>query len=176
MDFMLEVMPLLRKGMKARLPEWLGYWFLDGGTVNHEGDIELGTLKAFTRTGDVVDAWSDDVVGAATRARTDWQIVRNGLSFSWALIALQAGKKVRRKCWRGKGKFLFLLQESVVPASVFIDETCRKLAEESDGAIECSATIRMFRPGKKGSHRATLTTGWVPQQDDMFADNWELAE
>jgi len=88
----------MRKGEKYRLPEMLGYVFLDGGIVNAAGEIEGGSFKNLTSRGTVVDLWSDKITAAYFMSRDDWKSV-NGLSFSWALAVMGAGKKVRRKSY-----------------------------------------------------------------------------
>jgi hypothetical protein len=158
-----EAKAMLREGYYVRLPEWLGYWYQE---------YESKPVMAFTRTGDKVPAWVDDYT-----KRDDWEMVYadKKLSFSWALCALKAGKKVRRTCWAGRGKYLWVLPSARIPVEWIKDEHLKSLAVADGGAVNCDGSIRMYKPSKNNSVSFVMT-GWVPQQDDMFADNWELAE
>ena len=43
-----------------------------------------------------------------------------------------------------------------------------RLAEANGGTVKCNDTIRMRAAD------GSVTTGWVPPQVDMFADDWEV--
>jgi hypothetical protein len=88
-----EAKKLLDAGKKVRLPEWTGYWFAENQDIGKPFEL---TIKAFTRTGDIVDAWVDKY-----KDRDDWEEVVSGLGFDFAVIALRAGKKVKRESWKG---------------------------------------------------------------------------
>jgi hypothetical protein len=81
-----DAITLMDQGTPVRLPEWTGFWYNDG-----KGP------KAFTRTGDIEDAW----IGMLwVISRNDWEVVEEGLGFDFAITALKAGKRVTRKGWK----------------------------------------------------------------------------
>lgn len=79
-----EAMKAITEGFKVRIPEWTGYWFRNGKDIS-----------VLTRTGDVINTpnFNNYVM------RDDWQIVTEGLGFDFAILALEAGKAVRRSNW-----------------------------------------------------------------------------
>lgn len=78
-----QALSLLESGKNVRLPEWLGYWVMDGH----------GAIKAVTKTGDVTDSWAALGQNSSWEAREDWEVAE-GLGFGWAISALKSGKKV----------------------------------------------------------------------------------
>lgn len=78
-----QALDWLRRGKKIKLPEWTGYWFL-------EGDF----IKVLTGDGDVLDTPHQHF-----QKRKDWQVTDGSLGFDWALRAMKNGKRVKRKSW-----------------------------------------------------------------------------
>lgn len=87
-----KAMQALTDGQKVRLPEWTGWW----------EKIGARTIIAFTRTGDRVPADTKKYA-----SRDDWEIADGSLGFDWAILALKAGKKVRKKNWHA-GDYVYL--------------------------------------------------------------------
>lgn len=165
-----EAVTALGNGFKVRLPEWTGYWFKDEENI-----------KSFTRTGDVVDAWTHR---ADMHNRKDWQIVTEGLGFDFAILALKSGKLVARKGWNGKGMFIFmrpgdtLTKDLVInvvkslPASLkeyFADDAWRNNHEE-EGSKPVAFTPYLCMKAADG----TIVNGWLASQTDMLATDWEV--
>lgn len=92
------------------------------------------------------------------------------MGFGDAIRALKAGKKVRRKNWDCVGAFLWLKPATNVKAEWCKDPMLKDLAEKAGGEIPASDTICMF------TAQHTILTGWIPQQSDMFADDWEVID
>ena len=94
------------------------------------------------------------------------------MDFSWALSALKAGLKVTRTDW-SKRRYLWLKPATRVPADWCKDPVLKKLAEQyaEEGGIPASATISTAWVERTGFWR--ITTGWNPQQEDMFAEDWQ---
>lgn len=93
-----------------------------------------------------------------------------GMTFGLAIIALKAGKKVRRKSWDCVGAFLWLKPATNVKAEWCKDPMLKDLAEKAGGEIPASDTICMF------TAQRTVLTGWIPQQSDIFAEDWEVID
>jgi hypothetical protein len=79
-----EALSVLRDGGKVRLPEWTGYWFMENGKI-----------KVFTRTGDILETPNFDNYSM----RQDWVVADDKLGFDFVILALKAGKSVRKKAW-----------------------------------------------------------------------------
>lgn len=91
------------------------------------------------------------------------------MNFGQAIEALKEGKKVARKCWNGKGMYLWL-----VPASFVKKEWCRDKGllgaiGEKDG-ITCNGHIRMYCAD------GSITSGWAPSQVDILAEDWIIVD
>lgn len=92
------------------------------------------------------------------------------MDFSWALSALKAGLKVTRSHW--KTGFLWRKPAARVQPDWCHDPVLKQLAEQQEGGIPASATISACF--KDFNDAWTVTTGWVPQQFDLFADDWQV--
>lgn len=90
------------------------------------------------------------------------------MDFSWALSALKAGLKVTRKHWKNN-QFLWLKPAVRVEAAWCHDPVLKKLAEQQDGV---PATPAISVADKDVDGTWIITTGWIPQQYDLFADDW----
>ena len=96
-----------------------------------------------------------------------WQQLET-MDFGDALKALKAGARVRRKNWDCVGAFLWLKPATNVKAEWCKDTLLKELAEKAGGEIPASDTICMF------TAQHSILTGWIPQQSDMFAEDWEV--
>lgn len=91
------------------------------------------------------------------------------MDFSWALSALKAGLKVTRSHW--KTGFLWCKPAARVQPDWCKDPVLKQLAEQ-EGGIPATSTISACF--KDFNDAWTVTTGWVPQQFDLFADDWQV--
>lgn len=90
------------------------------------------------------------------------------MNFAWALAELQLGFKVTRKHWKNN-QFLWLKPAVRVEAAWCHDPVLKKLAEQQDGV---PATPAISVADKDVDGTWIITTGWIPQQYDLFADDW----
>jgi hypothetical protein len=74
-------------------------------------------------------------------------------SYSVALVKVKGGQRVRRADWKAEGKYIVL-----IPAGSAMFK-----------GVNMQNCIGLKTPGK-------MQPGYVPQQDDMLAEDWELAE
>lgn len=89
----------------------------------------------------------------------------DALSFGHALVALQAGKRVARAGWNGKGMFLYL-----VPGSQFTVNRLPLLGIYPEGTvINYHAHIDM-----KTANGDCVP--WLASQTDMLANDWTVIE
>lgn len=91
------------------------------------------------------------------------------MDFAWALSALKAGLKVTRSHW--KTGFLWRKPAVRVEADWCHDPVLKALAEK-EGGVPATSTISCCFKDVAGVW--TVTTGWVPQQFDLFADDWKI--
>ena len=90
------------------------------------------------------------------------------MNFGEALENLKDGYKVARKGWNGKGMFIYLTQERVVPYSKADLETQKAYIAHDKSTVTYRAHINM---------RATdgsIVVGWLASQTDMLSDDWEI--
>ena len=90
------------------------------------------------------------------------------MDFAWTINALKAGFKVTRISWKNS-RFLWLKSAATIEPSWCKDPVLKDLAEKADG-IPATATISVCAETSEGVW--VVTTGWVPQQYDLFADDW----
>lgn len=85
---------------------------------------------------------------------------------------MKAGGKVARKGWNGKGMFLYLTGNSIVPFDKMHFAARTYITAES--TRRSSAYINPHIDMKAAD--GTITIGWAPSQVDMLAEDWEVAE
>lgn len=90
------------------------------------------------------------------------------MDFVWALNALKAGRMVTCKDWKNR-RFLWLKPAVRVEAGWCHDPVLKELAEQA-GGIAATPTISTCFKDPGGAWM--ISTGWVPQQEDLFAENW----
>lgn len=94
-----------------------------------------------------------------------------GMSFSWALIQMKYGLKVRRTGWNGKGMWVCLGKgQTSLPAEKFWNVHTRAFAEANGGFADVLPYIIMKTADNK------VLMGWLASQTDMLAEDWDLAE
>lgn len=118
--------------------------YLDGGQANHpdhEGYI----------------SWSPMPVFANAYRRVD------GMTFGQAIEAMNAGHKVARSGWNGKGMFLFIAHE--------IDFVTKAvLGPVADDAGDVLPSVVMY------TATGEFVVGWLASQTDMLAEDWRIVE
>ena len=146
--------------------------------------IELGGVPHDCMAGDYLVANGDgslvvvgrDVFESIARPLPDG--VEPMMDFGDALRALQAGCRVARAGWNGKGMWLSLsaapsgngiaLARSV-PADAFWSANNRAYAEENGGFATVLPCITMK------TATGEILMGWLASQSDMLAKDWVLA-
>lgn len=145
-----QALEALEKGLKVKLPEWIGYWFK-----------KYGKILVHSRTGDTLETpFLDDY-----KNRTDWEITDGNRDFGGAIVALKAGKKVARKGWNGLGMFLYL-----VPGSTF------KVNREPLLSIYTEGTEINYRPHIDLKTADGSVATWSPSGSDALAEDWIIIE
>lgn len=118
----------------------------DGGEANHPQHV--GYIS-----------WTpDDVFQKSYRAV-------EGLSFSQALEAMKAGKKVARAGWNGKGMYLYLVGPGRYPPSTPAGEEIA--ATQSDQLVPYAPYIAMKTV-------QDYVVPWLASQTDLLIDDWEV--
>lgn len=131
-------------------PAEQGYFveYMDGGKPNHPNHV--GYVS-----------WSPkDVFEQAYKA--------NGhFSFSSALEALKAGRKVARSGWNGKDQYVVAqAQTTTTEASKIWNPHNKAHAEKIGGQIDVAPYCTLK------TAQDTLAMGWVPSTGDLFAEDW----
>lgn len=88
------------------------------------------------------------------------------MNFAWALAELKLGFKVTRKHWKNN-QFLWLTVRA--EADWCQDPVLKKLAEQQD-SVPAAPTISVADKDVDGTW--IITAGWLPQQYDLFAEDW----
>lgn len=122
--------------------------YLDGGKPNVEG-----------YTGYV--SWSPAEQFEAAYQPT------NAMSFGHALVALQAGQKVCRQGWNGKGMFLVFIPSTV--DAKLKEGTPYQVALESN-IVTINGHVDMYTADGK------MQPGWLASQTDMTANDWQITD
>ena len=94
--------------------------------------------------------------------------VVKGLTFSKALLDLQAGERLQREGWNGKNMWIALGAGSIaLPAEKFWNPHVRQFAESNGGTADVETYFIMK------TAQGTIQMGWVPSQADMLANDWQ---
>lgn len=175
-----EARKALYNNQKVRLPEWRGYWFLDG----------FDQVKALTKDGEILPAWAGGLgVGYGVESREDFEIA-NGLDFGWAITALKAGKLVTRAGWNGKGMFLFIRPSDKLPVDMIVHkvkslpnslkgyfaEKTNPYQREKEGSLDGSTEINFTAYICMKAADGSIVNGWLASQTDMLSEDWQLFE
>lgn len=129
--------------------------YLDGGKPNvagHEGYVSWSPKEQFEKAYQPVDA----------------------LSFGHALVALEAGKKVARSGWNGKGMFLYHVPANSYPAQTEAAKAywADKQPEQTDNnpkpiLVPYGAYIAMKTAQEN-------VVPWLASQTDVLAKDWQI--
>lgn len=95
------------------------------------------------------------------------------MTFGDALVMLEAGKKVARAGWNGKGMWLSLSGPGVryVPAASFWSKHNAEFAASNpDGTAPVLPSITMK------TATGEILIGWLASQADMLAKDWQVVE
>lgn len=89
------------------------------------------------------------------------------MNFGDAIKALKEGKRVRRAGWNGKGMWLCLMPDVVIPEGIVNGRTKQFVPT---GDLHVGAYIVMW------TAQGTWQPGWLASQPDMLSDDWEVVE
>jgi len=88
-------------------------------------------------------------------------------TFGFAIEKLKAGKKVRRQAWLESGMFITLQQGSTVDGELMRNKPANEYYKGKHCTIQSHIDLKAADD--------TYIVGWVPNQEDMLAEDWELA-
>ena len=153
----------LANGRKVKLSDWTGYWFMEDSKI-----------KVFTKTGDILDTPNID----RYKDRDDWEVTNGHMGFNFTILALKAGKQVRREQW---------LSDATRPRFVYmVTGTLVEFENLRGAARDAAVKATQWECGVQGSARqinshidavdyyGCLLIGWSPTQDDMLAEDWVI--
>lgn len=156
-----EVLEVMKKGAKVKLPSWGGYWYWDD---------DKKTIIMHTRDGEELDIRQTDrpEYTFSNVASDEWQVADEKncpelggvatFSFGDAIKYLKRGLKVSRKGWNGKGMYLFLADGEDLTSYL------------SEGDFECASSVCMK------TAQNTICVGWLASQADMLSEDWTFFE
>ena len=156
-----EVLEVMKKGAKVKLPSWGGYWYWDD---------DKKTIIMHTRDGEELDIRQTDrpEYTFSNVASDEWQVADDKncpelggvatFSFGDAIKYLKRGLKVSRKGWNGKGMYLFLADGEDLTSCL------------SEGNFECASSVCMK------TAQNTICVGWLASQADMLSEDWTFFE
>ena len=156
-----EVLEVMKKGAKVKLPSWGGYWYWDD---------DKKTIIMHTRDGEELDIRQTDrpEYTFSNVASDEWQVADEKncpelggvatFSFGDAIKYLKRGLKVSRKGWNVKGMYLFLADGEDLTSCL------------SEGDFECASSVCMK------TAQNTICVGWLASQADMFSEDWTFFE
>ena len=97
------------------------------------------------------------------------------MNIQGAIDAMKKGHKVQRTGWNGKGMFIVLMPELILPAyntqgtsRKVNDRTAKYIGE--DQPLESQPYIAMWTANKKWQ------PGWLCSQNDLLAEDWQIVE
>lgn len=128
--------------------------YLDGGESNHpnhEGYISWSRKNVFER---------------------GYTSTEDGFSFGTALQLLEAGQKVARKGWNGKGMWLIYNPASNGQTHAMADGSVYK--NHGVDNVEILPHIDMYTVNSNG--RRAMLAGWLASQTDMISKDWVLVK
>jgi len=97
-----------------------------------------------------------------------WEHVREGLSFSDALMALKAGKKIAREGWNGKG--MYVVYRSGYPEGIPANKNTADAIGIPEGSLFKVRPYLQMRCAD-GSFQI-----WLASQSDILEDDWQIVE
>lgn len=151
-----QAMVELDKGEFIKLPEWIGHWFGD----------DRENIKVFTMHGEVLETpYLDDY-----KNRTDWETTDGLRDFAGALKAIFAGKLLRRLNWQSQYIGLQL------GSSIVVTEVRSGIALHRTKEGNCPESVTILPHIDMRTEKGEILVGWVPSQEEMAAEDWEIIE
>lgn len=99
----------------------------------------------------------------------------NSNGIGWAIEQMREGRKVRRAGWNGKGMWIVLMPalslppfSCQAPGAKVNDRTAKHIGV--DTPLESQPYIAMW------TAQGLWQPGWLCSQNDLLANDWELAE
>ncbi len=86
--------------------------------------------------------------------------------FSWALLELKDGKKLRRKGWNGKNQWV--VRQKGYPDGVMANANSREAYGVEEGTIIKVAPYLVLK------NEQDVYVNWIPSIGDIFAEDWEI--
>lgn len=157
-----EAFKAMKKGSKAKLPGWGGYWYWD----EEKQTVMIQCRPRDADNGPILDIRETERVEYTlmNMQRDDWMIadetncpVLGGeatFSFGEAIKYLKRGMKVTRKVWKREKQYIQLVTVS----------SC-KTTQGEIGNMEIAFCLA-----------SGVQMGWLASQADMLADDWVFAE
>ena len=158
-----EALEALKQGAKIKLPSWKGYWAKEDNTV-----------KMYCKDGRVLDIRETEDVFYTLKniSSEEWMLAEEAdidlsihtLRFAEALRKAQAGERIARKGWNGKG--MSVVYQKGYPEGI----PCNKQTAEAWGINEgdlfkCSPYLQIRCAD--GTYSM-----WVPSINDILAEDW----
>ena len=165
-----EAFKAMKKGSKAKLPGWGGYWYWD----EEKQTIMIQCRPQDADNGPLLDIRETERVEYTlmNMQRDDWMIadgtncpVLGGVatfSFSDAIRYMKRGLKVSRKGWNGKKQYIQLA------TGISYKSPDGEIVNCDHDAIGNKAIAFVGTSG--------VQMGWLASQADMLAEDWVFAE
>lgn len=87
------------------------------------------------------------------------------MKFGESYEILTKGGFVTRKVW--EGVFIWLKPSAIVKSEWCRDPILKMIADANGGEVKTEAVLC-----KHNIYKNEVMTGWIPQQDDLAADDW----
>jgi len=87
------------------------------------------------------------------------------MNFGESYEILKKGGYISRKNWNGS--FLWLKQKASVKSEWCKDPILKMIADANGGSVEAEQTVCKYDAIER-----KIVSGWVPQQEDMAAEDW----
>lgn len=168
----LEVLKLMKKGEKVKLPSWGGYWCWDDEKQTIM--IHCKPEDAGKGQGPVLDIRETQRVEyTLLNVCSDEWIIANEkncpvlggeatFSFGDAIKYMKRGLRVKRKGWNGKNQYIELA------SCISYTNPSGEIINPNHDAIGNNAIAFVGTSG--------IQLGWLATQSDMLAEDWMFAE
>ena len=96
------------------------------------------------------------------------------MEYGEAIRLLKTGKLVTRSGWNGKGMFIFMRPEDVLPMDILlkavsIPQTVKTYFFKKTEVSEVKVTAYLCMKAADD----TIVNGWLASQTDMLAEDWQ---
>lgn len=89
------------------------------------------------------------------------------MNFGKAIEALKEGKRVCREGWNGKGMWLCMMPDVIIPEGIINGRTKKFIP---NGDLNCKKYI-VIKDAQGG-----WQPGWLPSQQDIFSEDWMILD